>query len=279
MSTPVLDVPVDAPAPDEACAAAVTLARAAAAEVAGDSLGEHVGVLSEGERLVTHLFVCSRRAYRGWRWSVTLTRASRSRTPTVAEVGLVAGPEAALAPAWVPWSERLLPGDLGVGDLLVTEADDPRLAAAYAEADDDELAEVSDELYLGRVRVLSDLGRIEAAERWSEGDFGADAPNAKAAPGPCGTCAFLVPLQGGFRGVLGVCANSIATADGRVVTVDHGCGGHSEAVVIIPAPPTGDVLDTDRYDIEHRRSPVLEDPSPEQVASVTGRTDEPLGHS
>ena len=171
----------------------------------------------------------------------------------MAEVVLVAGPEAALAPAWVPWSERLRPGDLGVGDLLVTEADDPRLAPAYAEADDDELAAVSDELYLGRVRVLSDLGRIEAAERWSEGEFGPDAPIAKAAPGPCGTCAFLVPLQGAIRGAPSASAPTpIATADGRVVTVDHGCGGHSEAVVVTPPEPLGDVLDDDQL---RRRGP------------------------
>jgi len=32
-----------------------------------------------------------------------------------------------LAPDWVPWSDRIQAGDLGVGDLLPTAADDPRL--------------------------------------------------------------------------------------------------------------------------------------------------------
>ena len=112
-------------------------------------------------------------------------------------------------------------------------------------------------------------------------EFGADAPIAKAAPGPCGTCAFLVPLQGGLRGSFGVCANPVASADGRVVTVDHGCGGHSEAVVILPSEPLGEVLDDDTYDMEVRERPVARDTltEPEPSTSVTGGADEPLGHS
>ena len=42
---------------------------------------------------------------------------------------LLPGPDALLPPAWVPWTERLRPGDLGVGDLLPTDEDD---AAARA---------------------------------------------------------------------------------------------------------------------------------------------------
>src|SRR5206468_12931732 len=126
----------------------------------------HVGIEVDEERLVTHLFHTLDPAYRGWRWAVTLARAPVSTEPTVEEVVLLPGEDALLAPAWVPWSERLRPGDLGVGDLLPTRADDPRLAPAFLSTDDDDEREVVFELGLGRARVLSIDGRTDAVERW-----------------------------------------------------------------------------------------------------------------
>jgi hypothetical protein len=65
--------------PDKLCAEAVDLARAALVEVVGpDQAGEHLEVLAEGERTVTHLFACEDPAYAGWRWAVTVGRAPRS---------------------------------------------------------------------------------------------------------------------------------------------------------------------------------------------------------
>ena len=67
--------------PDAVLAAAVDLARAAAEEEARlRTVGEHLGVTAEGERLVTHSFASLEAGYRGWRWAVTLARAPRSRT-------------------------------------------------------------------------------------------------------------------------------------------------------------------------------------------------------
>jgi hypothetical protein len=43
------------------------------------------------------------------------------------------------------------------------------------------------------------------------------------------TCGFLVRLDGSLGRVFGVCANEYAPDDGRVVSLDHGCGAHSEA--------------------------------------------------
>lgn len=43
------------------------------------------------------------------------------------------------------------------------------------------------------------------------------------------TCGFLVRLGGPLGRVFGVCANEYAPDDGRVVSLDHGCGAHSEA--------------------------------------------------
>ncbi len=226
-------------APDSVCAEAVDLARAAAVEVGGVDVGDHLGAYGEGERVVTHEFACTNPGYRGWVWSVTLARAPRSKVVTLDEVVLLPGDSAVLSPQWLPWDQRLRPGDLGVGDLLTTPADDRRLVPAYAAGDDDPdfsddspttlLRDVADELGLGRVRVLSLYGRIDAADRWYTGDAGPDSAMAKAAPAHCGTCGFYLPLAGSLRLAFGVCANAITPDDGRVVSADHGCGAHSEA--------------------------------------------------
>jgi hypothetical protein len=235
---------------DAVLAEAVDVARAAAQDEAPGLVGDHLGVEADDERLVTHLFATLDPGYRGWRWAVTLTRASRSRAVTVDEVVLLPGEDALLAPAWVPWNERLRPGDLGVGDLLPTSADDRRLATAYLSTDDEGEQDVVFELGLGRSRVLSYDGRVEAVERWYDGDRGPEAPIARSAPATCATCGFFIPLAGALRQAFGACANEYAPDDGQVVSVDHGCGGHSEAVVVpagpAPAPP---LVDEFRIDV------------------------------
>jgi len=122
---------------DAALAAAVDTARAALLEdVDAADVGDHLGAAAEGERVVTHLFACTRRGYTGWRWSVTVARATRQKLVTVDEVVLVPGEEAIVAPAWVPYRERIQPGDLSPGDLLPVGDDDPRLVPTYSFGDD-----------------------------------------------------------------------------------------------------------------------------------------------
>jgi hypothetical protein len=214
---------------DQVCADAVDLARSAVTE---EEPGAHLDAVPEGERLVTHLFECRLPGYRGWRWAVTVTRVPRSRHVTICETVLLPGPDALVAPAWVPWHERLQPGDLGVGDVMVTSADDDRLLPAYVRSDDPAVEEVSWELGLGRSRVMSREGRSETAQRWYDGDHGPDAPISTAAPAParCGTCGFYLPLAGSLRQAFGACGNLYAPDDGRVVSADHGCGAHSEVL-------------------------------------------------
>src|SRR5215470_10197656 len=114
--------------PDQACADAVDMARSAAeADARPGEVGPHVGIEAEGDRIVMHLFTCLNPGYVGWRWAVTVTRASRSKVVTVSESVLLPGPDALLAPAWVPWTERVRPGDLKAGDLMPERADDERL--------------------------------------------------------------------------------------------------------------------------------------------------------
>jgi hypothetical protein len=235
---------------DAVGARAADEARAALVESVGaGEVGEHLGHRAEGERVVTHFFACRAAGYRGWQWAVTVARAPRAKTVTVDEVVLLPGDEAIVAPAWVPWRDRVKPGDLGPGDILPPDEDDPRLVPAYLTGDpgddlpgvpvslaelgrpEDERAyrEVGDELGLGRVHVLSLEGRDQAAERWYDGDAGPDSPLAQSAPASCGSCGFLLRLAGPLATVFGVCANAYANDDGRVVSLDHGCGAHSEA--------------------------------------------------
>jgi hypothetical protein len=245
--------------PDEICAQATDLARAVAAEVAGaDQVGDYLGAEAEGDRVVTHQFVSLLLGYAGWRWAVTVARASRSKLVTVDEVVLLPGPDALLAPEWVPWRDRLRPGDLGVGDLLPAPPDDERLVPVVAgEGEDglqswpaDEDAEPAPEPKTAQARVLSAIGRDTTAERWYTGDHGPHAPLARAAPAQCASCGFLVPLAGPLGTVFGVCANAYAPEDGRVVSVDHGCGAHSEAASARGSDPVmPPIIDEMGYDL------------------------------
>lgn len=238
--------------------AAVEQARAAAAEEApSGTVGAHLTADAEGDRVVTHLFECLEPGYRGWRWAVTVARASRARTVTVDEVVLLPGPDSLLAPAWLPWSERLRPGDLGPGDVLPTAPDDPRLVAGLTGEDDLEgLSSPSPlqpgqwEIGLGRERVLSELGRLEAADRWLAGDHGPESAMAKAAPGRCATCGFLLVIGGPLGQAFGLCANEISPSDGHVVALAHGCGGHSSVDVDSASAGNGEpVRDEVGYDV------------------------------
>jgi hypothetical protein len=222
-----------APKLDQQCADAVGVARGGIDGVDPTHVGEHLEVVAEAERMVTHLFECLQPGYHGWRWAVTVARISRSRHVTVCEIALLPGPAALVAPPWVPWQDRLQPGDLGVGDILPTAPDDDRLAPGYLLSDDPGVEEVAWELGLGRSRVLSREGRTDAAQRWYEGDSGPHSPISSAAPSAarCGSCGFYLPLAGSMRQLFGACANAFAPDDGQVVSADHGCGAHSEILV------------------------------------------------
>jgi hypothetical protein len=216
----------------------VDLARAALDEACEPgSVGDHLGAVMEAERLATHYFRCTSAGYPGWNWSVTLARAPRAKHATICESALVPGEGALLAPVWVPYVERLAPGDIGPGDITPYVADDPLLEQGFeATGDDDVDAMAQWELGLGRTRVLSPEGRERAAQRWYDGAHGPAAPVAVKAPAACATCGFFVPMAGVLRSVFGVCANAWSPSDGTVVSLDHGCGAHSEVDMTAPEP-------------------------------------------
>jgi len=251
---------------DPICAAATIEAHAALVLVTPtDTVGEHIGVQHEGEWSATHLFESLLTGYRGWRWAVTVNRVPDADQVTVAETVLLPGPQSILAPAWVPWSDRIQSDDLAPGDVLPTEEGDPRLVPGYTGADqdgedDDQLRPLWWELGLGRVQVLSPEGRLQAAHRWRRGSGGPKNEMARQAPACCSTCGFLLPLAGRMGQEFGVCANEKSPADGQVVTMDHGCGAHSEAVESGPTgeQPAGLVLDDEHEVIEEMSPPAPE---------------------
>lgn len=241
---------------DAVLAKAVDVARAAAEEEAPwGSVGEHVGVEYDDERVATHHFVCLDPAYVGWRWSVTVARAPRAKAATIDEVVLLPGPDALVAPPWVPWADRVRPGDLAVGTVWPTPADDQRLTAGFTGLD--ELDGVADrspvhpsqwEIGLGRPRVLSPSGRDAAADRWWSGERGPEAPMARSVSLNCATCGFLMPIGGPLGQAFGVCAHDMSPADGCVVSLAFGCGAHSEIALADKEPvsaPTQDFVGFD----------------------------------
>ncbi|WP_026459942.1 DUF3027 domain-containing protein [Schaalia suimastitidis] len=212
---------------DSVLASAIDEARQAALTVArSEYIGEHVGFRMDGERLGTHLFASTDPGYVGWCWAVTVARVPRARAVTVCEVDLMPGEGALLAPEWVPWEQRLRPGDYGRDDTVPYRGDDERLEQAYQHVSDDADIVQIPEVGLGRIRVLSAEGISQAATRWYASEQG---PRRGRRPkDTCSGCGFLVAMSGSMRNLFGVCANEWAQDDGRVVSLDHSCGAHSE---------------------------------------------------
>ena len=146
--------------------------------------------------------------------------------------------------------------------------------------DDDEEREVGFELGLGRERVLSYEGRVGAVERWYAGEPGPYAAMAKSAPAACASCGFFVPLAGALRQAFGACANEFAPDDGRVVAVDHGCGAHSQAMVLASTPLAAPLAIGSR-DRAESVGDVIDAVLVHEAGSVSDDAEvaEPLGHS
>ena len=221
---------------DAAAVAAVDVARAALVDdVDAADVGEHLGHVVEGERLVTHLFACTAPGTSAGAGRSPSPAPSRQKRVTVDEVVLVPGEDAIVAPAWVPYRERIQPGDLSPGDLLPVEEDDPRLVPTYSFGDDpldtDDKAQVravAQDLGLGRVRTLSpraatsppSAGTTVTAARGRRSPRPRRSPATRAAS----WCGSTGPSAGAVRRV----RQRQRQRRRRVVSFDHGCGAHSE---------------------------------------------------
>lgn len=213
---------------------ATQLARLAAIESAQNPscVGDYISVEFDDEgRVATYLFEAKLSGYKGWRWCVTVAKVDAQSEATICDVVVLPGPDALLAPDWIPYRDRIQPGDIGVGDILPSSLDDVRLTSGQGAlpADEELDSALSLELGFGRARVMSIEGRDAASKRWYGGDRGPKSLMAQAAPKPCASCGFFLPIAGSLRAAFGVCANAISPEDARVVSVDHGCGAHSEA--------------------------------------------------
>ncbi|KAB8287864.1 hypothetical protein DSM100688_1331 [Bifidobacterium ramosum] len=121
---------------------------------------------------------------------------------------------------------------VAVGDAAATDGETEAPATTSAQDVEDAVKEFD----LSRRHVLSPLGRAQAAKRWYEGQHGPKSLSTKTADGNvCANCGFFIQLKGELNMMFGVCANKWSPDDGRVVSVDHGCGEHSE---IDPPEPT-----------------------------------------
>lgn len=197
-------------------------------EITAERVGDFLESKVESENTATHFFVFLDKGYRGWMWAVTI---SGSDNISLSEIVLIPGADALLAPKWIPWEQRLQDGDLGVGDVLPTAPDDARLVSGFSQVEglfDESTTPFGWEVGVGRKRVLSEIGREQAINRWYGSTHGPNTPMAELANDKCFSCGFYIPLSGALGRMFGVCANSYAQDDGKVVSLDHGCGGHSE---------------------------------------------------
>lgn len=251
---------------------AVDMARTALIDIEQAEVGDHLGFETVGDTAGVHRFDAALPGYRGWQWAVVVAAAPGAEEATVSETALLPGPDAILAPQWIPWEDRLRPGDLSPGALLPHPTDDPRLEPGYVATGDLEVDEVAYDLGLGRPLVMSREGRLDTAERWVSGDFGPDSDMAKAAPGHCRTCGFFLSMAGIMKAAFGVCGNELA-ADGHVVHVEYGCGAHSRVQPVVGAgSPVGDPADD--YAVDALRLPAphelpAEEPEDEADAQST----------
>lgn len=278
------------------------IAKAVAIEVADEDnqVGDFVEAIDLGDDVTDFRFETRVRGYEGWQWSVTLYHDVELDHWTVNESSLVPTDRALRPPAWIPWKDRLEPTDLAVTDSIGTEPDDPRLEEGFratdagegAPAETPEMSETSEtskedvedavqEFELSRRHVLTPLGRAQTAKRWYEGPRGPKSLSTKTADGnPCSTCGFFIPLKGELNLLFGVCANKWSPDDGRVVSLDHGCGEHSEieppepSQLWVQSKPAFDDL---HIDVVANRPRKQEPAAQDEAEGETDKTGEPAG--
>lgn len=147
------------------------VARAAAVENAGEkAVSKFVELIDEGDGAFSFVFEARLEGYQGWLWSVTLFD-SGDEAPTISEVVLLPGEQALLAPAWVPWSERLADWKALQVELEAQAALDAQEAAENADGEDEDEDEMDD---LEVVEVDEEDDEAEEAEDEESEDSAGD---------------------------------------------------------------------------------------------------------
>lgn len=105
--------PLGLPEDDPRAAPVIALARAALEQIApAGQLGAFSDIVAEDGEVFAVRFRAAVPGYPEWLWSASLVQLP-GLEPSVLEVGLLPGPGALLAPAWVPWAERLAEYEAG----------------------------------------------------------------------------------------------------------------------------------------------------------------------
>ena len=122
--------PAERPDLEAVLMGAVEQARAAIVEFSGeDTVGEYLGAGFEDPTAATHRFLAEMPGYRGWQWAVVVAACPGATTPRSARSSWCPARRRCWRRKWVPWDERVKPGDLSPGDLLAPPADDPAAGA------------------------------------------------------------------------------------------------------------------------------------------------------
>jgi hypothetical protein len=138
------------------------VARAAAIENAGaKAVSSFIELIDEGDGAFSFIFESKLEGYQGWHWSVTLFDGG-DEAPTLSEVVLLPGEKALLAPAWVPWSERLADWKALQAELEAQAALEAEEATENSE-DDDEPVDHEDDEEVEELE-LEEIGEVESAE-------------------------------------------------------------------------------------------------------------------
>ena len=160
------------------------LALEALNEVAQGSFGDFVDEKEIEKGAIDLRFLCTMRGYDGWHWVVTLTQPDKRKEAMVAEINLIAGENALLAPEWVPWAERLAQfrAELKEAGKASSDAEADELIADMASAlsDHEQADETQDDSDAGSVkpplkaRVRKRLVKREQQEENQDPDQGSE---------------------------------------------------------------------------------------------------------
>ena len=123
------------------------IAQAVAVTVSDEDgqVGDFVEAIDLGDNVTDFRFESRVRGYEGWQWSVTLYHDVELDHWTVNESSLVPTDKALRPPKWIPWKDRLEPGDLAVTDSIGTDPDDPRMEEGFRKTQDAETSDDTDD--------------------------------------------------------------------------------------------------------------------------------------
>lgn len=113
-----------------------------------ESIGAFIGVIDEGDGIVTVQYESALAGYPGWKWTVSVSTLE-GLDPSVLETELIPSDGSLLAPDWVPWSDRLADYKAAQAELSAEAVEDSDDADESDESDDDDDDLGSDVLHGG----------------------------------------------------------------------------------------------------------------------------------